>query len=273
MKKSKFALEKILWSMGVVVMLAAIILALSEHWQSMSIAQKYQLIVVPILAVYGCALFLSFTHRYAYLRVCLYLIVGLVGPVAWSIVLRHHGLILALVSLGMMLIPALWRTQKTVQVFCLGYAIWAYFSVFPFFPEAGHWGINALEKAALGLLLWGLPWILPHSWRKVALSWGQPLGALAWLLAVTSGLFVANYPNWFDWFDVPVGLLVLGFGIWARSRLIMIELIFFYVVEVLELSAKYFNHFSSWPIVLMLIGVGLMVFGVLYLNIRRYIVG
>jgi hypothetical protein len=272
MKQSKFELEKILWSVGAVMIISAIILALTEHWSGMTLKQKYTLIVWPMSVVYVAALVLSFKNCYPYLRVCLYLIVGLIGPVALSIVLARHGLPIALASLLMMLIPAVWKPQKTVQVFCLCYVIWAYFTVWPFFPEPGQMLPSMLEKVALGLALWALPWVLPQSWRSVAESWGRPLGALALLFAVTSGLFLADYPAWFDWVDLPVGLLVLVMGIWARSRLIMIELVFFYVVNVLELSAKYFNHFSSWPLVLLMIGAGLIVFGMVYLKIRRYVV-
>ncbi len=267
--KQSYPLEKILWSTGAVIMIAAMILALADYWTVLTLSQKYGLIVLPLGVIYGLALFLSFTQRMPFLRMCLYLIFGLMGPLGLYILLGKSGVILPLTALLLMLIPAVFETQKTVQVFCILYVIWAYFATFPFFPHSGNWILNKTEKIGLGCMLWLLPWVLPDSWRAVAKSWGRPLGALCLLLAATTGLFMSQYPAYLDWMGIPLGLLVLALGIYTHNRWVIIEVIFFYVVNVLDLSAKYFNHLAAWPIVLLIIGAGLMGFGVIYLIIHK----
>ena len=272
MIKSTFALEKILWSMGSVIIIAAMLLALVNYWVHLTMLQKELFIVLPLVIIYAFALILSFTHRYPFLRACLYVIFGLMGPLALNILLGNSRVDLPLAALFLMLIPAVFETQKTVQVFCILYVIWIYFIAFPFFPQHGNWLLNKFELSTLGGLFWLMPWVLPESWRKVADSWGRPLGALFLLLAATTGLFMSHYPLYLDWLSLPIGLIVLIFGVLTHNRLIMIELIFFYVVNILGFSAKYFDNLMAWPLILLIIGAGLMVFGYAYLKIRRFLV-
>ncbi|MCX7123990.1 MAG: hypothetical protein NTV32_10100 [Gammaproteobacteria bacterium] len=269
-EKSPFVLEKFLWSIGAVIMAAAMVLALVNYWTVLTGLQKNLFIVLPLFVIYALALFLSFTQKYPFLRMCLYLLFGFLGPLAFYVLFGSDGLILPLATLFLMLIPAVFETQKTVQVFCIFYVIWIYFIAFPFFQN--HYCIlGAVEKIAFGFLFWLLPWVLPQAWHRIATAWGRPLGAFFLLVGVTAGLFVSHCPVYLDGLTLVIGFIVLIFAILTHNRLIMIELIFFYIVNVLNLSAKYFNDLSAWPVILMIIGAGFMVFGYAYLKIKIHL--
>jgi hypothetical protein len=137
------------------------------------------------------------------------------------------------------------------------------------------WMIKEAESLLLGVLLLGIPNILPFSWKSPVKPWAFSLGAFFILLSVSLNIF--NFGSWYDaysslsfGFSFLIILCVLGLSIYLQSRIIFVEVLIFYVFDVLQFGMLFFkNSPTLWPLILGATGLGWILLGFIYLKFKR----
>ena len=277
-----FSFENVLWVGGGLIILFAVLYNVFNNWLLFSPTEKYSFNLAPLVIAYAGGLILSSLKKLPILKHMLYLIAGILAPVSTlCLVLPQTNLpfhLLIIPSIVLLLIPAFIYQEKMPKLFLLFYGILTYLSVLPLiygWRHPTHPLEVQIEMGILGLGLLLLPFLLNPSNKALLKSWAYSFGAL-FLLIITlvNSMFavVAEYSFTAALFNFIVMLLLLLLGMSLKNRIILVEVLLFYIGHVMYFGYVHFNHSPQlWPILLGMTGLGWIVLGGLYLLFKKTI--
>jgi hypothetical protein len=286
LKPSHFSFENALWIGGSIIIIVALLFALTNNWELLTSSQQYALALIPLVLLYAGALTLSScrlisasARKFQLLKECLYIAFGILCPFGlfplfFSIYPILELAYLMIPPILLMLIAATLYQENQAKRFLLFYFIATYLMIIGILPAQNvlpGWLLAEIEMILLGLILLGTPRFLPSSWKAPLKSWSLSLGAFFILLGATLSIWL---PTYYTYLNAGIALLiilgVLALGIYLKNRIIFAQIMIFYIFHVLQFGMFFFkNSPTLWPLILGITGIGWILLGFIYVKFKK----